>query len=143
AGVHGGRSPGRSNPLPSRYIGRAQLGLGTEARLARGGAGFCGVVPGGRGMIRVGFVPPSADQGWLGGINYFRNLFRAIERSKFCSLQPVVFIGGGGGEKAVWGSAAAAVVRHVLGRSQKNPWLLWRVSLCGARRGLRLSRHLA
>lgn len=42
-------------------------------------------------VIRVGYV---FDQvGWLGGINYFRNLFAAIKSLPNAQIQPVVFTG--------------------------------------------------
>lgn len=43
-------------------------------------------------MIRVGFILNLSDT-WLGGINYFRNLFLAITEMKDTKIKPVVFTG--------------------------------------------------
>jgi glycosyltransferase involved in cell wall biosynthesis len=42
-------------------------------------------------VIRVGFVLTS--EGWLGGVNYFRNLFSAISLLKERKVQVVLFVG--------------------------------------------------
>ena len=42
-------------------------------------------------VIRVGFV--IGQVGWLGGVNYFRNLFTAIQSLPDAKIQPVVFAG--------------------------------------------------
>lgn len=42
-------------------------------------------------VIRVGFV--LGQVGWLGGVNYFRNLFTAIQSLPDAKIQPVVFAG--------------------------------------------------
>lgn len=42
-------------------------------------------------VIRVGFVLGQVD--WLGGVNYFRNLFTAIKSLPDAKIQPVVFAG--------------------------------------------------
>jgi glycosyltransferase involved in cell wall biosynthesis len=44
-------------------------------------------------MIRVGFVFGFVDEGWLGGLNYFRNLFAAILALPDRRIEPVVLIG--------------------------------------------------
>ena len=44
-------------------------------------------------MIRVGFILVAADQGWLGGISYFRNLFRAILAIPAPEVEPVIVTG--------------------------------------------------
>ena len=42
-------------------------------------------------VIRVGFI---LDQvGWIGGVNYFRNLFTAIKSLPNSKIQPLVFTG--------------------------------------------------
>ncbi len=42
-------------------------------------------------MIRVGFVFNFSDQGWLGGINYFQNLFNALYSLEDRRIEPVIF----------------------------------------------------
>lgn len=41
-------------------------------------------------MIRVGFVLPLTGNEWLGGLNYFRNLFNALFAQSDRSVEPVV-----------------------------------------------------
>jgi glycosyltransferase involved in cell wall biosynthesis len=41
-------------------------------------------------MIRVGFILTFRDQGWLGGINYFRNLLGALEALPGRRVEPVL-----------------------------------------------------
>lgn len=48
--------------------------------------------------IRIGFVLHAT--GWLGGLNYFRSLFRALSAVPDCSLEPIVFTGKTGGKLA-------------------------------------------
>lgn len=45
--------------------------------------------------MRVGFVYPRAAESWLGGINYLRNLFIALESAPDLALQPVLLAGRG------------------------------------------------
>ncbi len=44
-------------------------------------------------MIRVGFPLYMVDSGWLGGLNYFRNLFSAILALPDRRIEPIVFVG--------------------------------------------------
>lgn len=44
-------------------------------------------------MIRVGFVLNLSGNGWLGGINYFRNLLKAVEALQSTAIKPVLFVG--------------------------------------------------
>jgi glycosyltransferase involved in cell wall biosynthesis len=46
-------------------------------------------------MTRVGFVFAAINDGWLGGINYFRNLLSAIQQLPERKIEPVVFTGLG------------------------------------------------
>ena len=45
----------------------------------------------GNKMIRVAFV--LENNGWLGGVNYFRNLFSALDLISECKIKPVLFVG--------------------------------------------------
>jgi glycosyltransferase involved in cell wall biosynthesis len=45
--------------------------------------------------MRVGFVYPHAQESWLGGINYLRNLFTALESAPDLGVQPVLLAGMG------------------------------------------------
>ncbi len=80
-------------------------------------------------MMRVGFVPPSGDEGWLGGISYFRNLFRALEHSRSRLLQPVVFIGGDADAKLFADYPSVELVRSVLVRRGSSRWWLRQLEL--------------
>jgi glycosyltransferase involved in cell wall biosynthesis len=42
-------------------------------------------------MIRVGFLFLFSDQGWLGGLNYFRNLLTAVMAQPDRQVEPVIF----------------------------------------------------
>jgi glycosyltransferase involved in cell wall biosynthesis len=44
-------------------------------------------------MTRVAFVLAGRTGAWLGGLNYYRNLFNAIHRHESTSLEPVLFVG--------------------------------------------------
>jgi glycosyltransferase involved in cell wall biosynthesis len=41
--------------------------------------------------IRVGFFPP-VNKSWMGGVNYYRNLFYALKEYKDCNLEIVLFL---------------------------------------------------
>jgi glycosyltransferase involved in cell wall biosynthesis len=47
--------------------------------------------------MRVGFVPRYGD--WMGGRNYFKNLFLALETHPHPVVEPVIFCGAGRGAK--------------------------------------------
>ena len=80
-------------------------------------------------MTRVGFVPPSGDQGWLGGISYFRNLFRALEHSRSGLLKPVVFIGGDADAQLFADYPAVELVRSALVSRGSGRWWLRQLEL--------------
>ncbi len=44
-------------------------------------------------MIRVGFVLDLDYNGWVGGLNYYRNLFKAIELMDDRKIKPIIFTG--------------------------------------------------
>lgn len=44
-------------------------------------------------VIRVGFVINFRDQGWIGGINYYKNLLNAISFLPDPKIEPVIFTG--------------------------------------------------
>jgi len=44
-------------------------------------------------VIRVGFIINFRDEGWLGGINYFLNLFNAICSISDRKIEPIIFTG--------------------------------------------------
>jgi len=64
-------------------------------------------------MLRVGFVH-EYHEGWLGGLNYFRNLLSAIERLPGRSIEAVVFAGSSLPEHHVNGLSNTEVVRSSL-----------------------------
>lgn len=44
-------------------------------------------------MIKIGFFIPLTDQYWIGGLNYYKNLFSAIYSNASRKIEPVVFTG--------------------------------------------------
>lgn len=44
-------------------------------------------------MIRIAFVVNVADNGWSGGVNYFRNLLWAIHNLQSKHISPILFVG--------------------------------------------------
>lgn len=78
-------------------------------------------------VIRVGFV--LGQIGWLGGLNYFRNLFMAIQSLPDAKIQPVIFAGLKSDVTAFEG--LAEIVRTPLLDRKSLPWLLsqflWRI----------------
>ena len=72
-------------------------------------------------MIRVGFALEDGG-GWLGGINYFRNLLFAIRSLPDTRIQPVVFVGMKSNAQAFEG--LAEIVRSpLLDRRSPHWWL--------------------
>lgn len=43
-------------------------------------------------MIRVALIVAFSDQGWLGGVSYFRNLLRAVHMLPDRTIEPVLFV---------------------------------------------------
>lgn len=96
-------------------------------------------------MKRVGFAPHLFGEGWLGGINYFRNLFSALKTLESPRIEPLLLVHPGE-EKAAeslrdyiaqvrlpglleprTGRPARAVARLVpLSRTLWRGYLLWR-----------------
>lgn len=72
-------------------------------------------------MIRVGFIL-SLDNGWLGGVNYFRNLFVAIQSLSDTKIHPVIFTGLKSNVIAFEG--IAEIVRTPILDSKSFPWLM-------------------
>lgn len=50
--------------------------------------------------MKVAFVIPQFGSGWLGGVNYFRNLFHAISTQEAGIIEPVLFVSPEFGEQA-------------------------------------------
>jgi glycosyltransferase involved in cell wall biosynthesis len=65
-------------------------------------------------MIRVGFVLEALNQGWLGGVNYYRNLLGAIEALPERSIEPVIFTGVAAPKAILDGFPQNALVRTSL-----------------------------
>ena len=60
-------------------------------------------------MIRVGFV--LEDNGWMGGVNYYRNLFSALQLLPEKKLHPIVFVASKAAESFVSNFSQAEIVR--------------------------------
>lgn len=74
-------------------------------------------------MIRVGFVL-AFDGGWLGGINYYRNLFTALYENPARKIEIVVFVSDKTPLKNFDGLPAVKIVRSRLFDRGSLPWLL-------------------
>jgi glycosyltransferase involved in cell wall biosynthesis len=72
-------------------------------------------------VIRVGFVF-SFDDGWLGGINYFRNLLTALYALPERKIEAVIFTGLRSPEKHFEGFPAVKIVRSRLFDTGSIPW---------------------
>ena len=46
-----------------------------------------------KNKLRVGFIFSYTNNRWLGGYNYFRNLFSAIAAYPQSKIDPVIFVG--------------------------------------------------
>jgi len=71
-------------------------------------------------LTRVAFVWP--DLGWMGGINYFKSLFYALNAHANDQIQPVLFTGIHSDSYDL--EAYAEVVRTPLLDKKSLPWLL-------------------
>ncbi|MFZ5502750.1 MAG: glycosyltransferase family 4 protein [Pseudomonadota bacterium] len=76
-------------------------------------------------MIRVGFVF-SFDDGWLGGINYFRNLLAAIYALPDRKIEAVIFTGLKTPEKYFADFPPVTIMRSRLFDRGSLPWLVRR-----------------
>jgi glycosyltransferase involved in cell wall biosynthesis len=76
-------------------------------------------------VIRVGFVF-SFDDGWLGGINYFRNLLTALYALPERKIEAVIFTGLRSSERNFDGFPAVKIVRS---RLFDRGSILWRMRL--------------
>lgn len=72
--------------------------------------------------VRVGFV--LAQVNWLGGVNYFRNLFLAIQLLPEAKIQPVVFAGMNSDVSAFEG--IVEIVRTPVLDPKSLPWMVSR-----------------
>ncbi|GGI54437.1 glycosyltransferase family 4 protein [Oxalicibacterium solurbis] len=63
-------------------------------------------------MIRVGFVLET--DGWMGGINYYRNLFSALKLLSSPTIQPVIFVGTHVSDDVLGNFRDAEIVRSPL-----------------------------
>lgn len=74
-------------------------------------------------MIRVGFVIDYGD-GWLGGINYFRSLFKAIDALPERRIEVVIFTGRKTPTKYFDSFPPVEIVRSNLFDRGSFPWLI-------------------
>lgn len=73
-------------------------------------------------MIRVGFVI-AFDSGWLGGINYFRNLLTAVYALPDRKIEPVILTGMDMPAERFTGFPPVEVVRSRLFDRYSLPWI--------------------
>lgn len=75
-------------------------------------------------MIRVAFVMAGLGQGWLGGVSYYRNLFRALRELPQPRVTPVIVTDPGGDDAQLEPFQPIEVLRTPLVRIG-TPW--WKV----------------
>lgn len=77
-------------------------------------------------MIKVGFII-NASSGWMGGVNYFKNLLYAISVIEDRKIEPVVFMGKQADQeiKALFSRYATVIETDVLDR-KTFLYILWR-----------------
>lgn len=75
-------------------------------------------------MIRVGFVLTFVDQGWLGGISYFRNLFGALRSLPERRIEPVIITRRDAKRENLSSFEPAEIIRTALVETEG---LVWRV----------------
>lgn len=94
-------------------------------------------------MTKVGFVFAFQDRGWMGGINYFRNLLWAIHLLPRRSIEPVVFTGCRTPQALLDGLPPFSVVRTPL-LDRKHPmWIARKAWQTASGRDLLFERYLA
>ena len=102
--------------------------------------------------MRVGFAPELGGEGWIGGINYYRNLFSALESLEDPRVKPVLLLHAGQDEAGKVLGAHVTVRRlpspldrqsgrpaRAIGKAVPVSWALWKAYL--AAEGIRLLSH--
>jgi glycosyltransferase involved in cell wall biosynthesis len=75
-------------------------------------------------VIRVGFIINPESGGWLGGVNYFRNLIGAVCANPERNLEPVILTGFGSDIKFLEGIESVTIIRdHIF---DSRPYMLIR-----------------
>ena len=92
-------------------------------------------------MTRVGFVA-NFDDGWLGGVSYFRNLLAALYALPDRRIEAVIFTGMRMQEKYFDGFPAVQIVRSRLFDRGTLPWLIRKIWHRSVSRDLLLERLL-
>lgn len=100
-------------------------------------------------MTEIGFAPRLAGAGWLGGVNYFRNLFSAVNALEQPKIRPLLLVRNGEEKAAKTLSEHVAARRlpwmldtqsgrpaRLLARAAPLSWMLWRRFLSSHRIGL-------
>lgn len=82
-------------------------------------------------MSNIGFLL-SPSKGWLGGVNYYRNLFLAIDKVASANSRVYVFVPmtveASLVDEICAGRSVVTVVRTKLLERRSLPWLIWRAS---------------
>ncbi len=93
-------------------------------------------------MIRVGFQLNFKDRGWMGGINYFRNLFEALRFSDYNTVEPVI-VAGSSADKSILSSFGATRTNFSsLGDTTGWKWKMRRALALGIGRDFIFERQL-
>jgi glycosyltransferase involved in cell wall biosynthesis len=80
-------------------------------------------------MIRVGFAIPFTGVNWIGGLNYFKNLFGAIAAFPAAEIEPVILTGRGADLSLANGFPKVEIVQSSLldrGRLPRAARITWR-----------------
>ncbi len=75
-------------------------------------------------MLRVGFILQANAAGWLGGLNYFRNLLQAVWKLPDRRIEPVILTEPSTPASLLNGFPAVEVLRHPLFQKHTPSWLL-------------------
>lgn len=93
-------------------------------------------------MMRIGFQINFRDKGWMGGINYFRNLFEAIKYSDIKDIDPLV-VAGYSADKGILASLGVDnVTLSLWGDTTGWRWMLRRALALGFGRDFIFEKEL-
>ncbi len=79
-------------------------------------------------MIRVAFVLNDIGDRWLGGVNYYRNLFSALELIENRKIAPVVFLGAQASDSFARNFKSAEIVRSTILDRKTPGWIVRKVA---------------
>ena len=82
-------------------------------------------------MIRVGFIFSFVDDEWLGGLNYFRNLFSAVLSLPERKIEPVILVDSGRSRAVLDDFPPVTIIRNsIFGAGSKWARVQWVAYRC-------------